>query len=179
MQLFWRRGYEATSVSDLTAAMGINPPSLYAAFGDKERLFLEAVERYQSGVAGSRSCVFEEEPTAKGGIARLLEAVATDATRPDTPPGCMVITAATNCSASAAHIQAALAEYRSKTVTGIQARLDRAVEEGELPATTDTASLARFYATVIQGMTIQARDGVTREELLAVGAAAMQAWPGA
>jgi AcrR family transcriptional regulator len=177
MQLFWRRGYEATSISDLTAAMGINPPSLYSAFGDKERLFLEAVERYQSAHAGSMTCVFETEVSARNAIAHLLESVATDATRPDTPPGCMVITAATNCSASAAHIQAALADYRAKTVTNIRARLDRAVAEGELSATTDTASLARFYATVIQGMTIQARDGVTREELLAVGAAAMQAWP--
>jgi AcrR family transcriptional regulator len=176
MQLFWRQGYEATSISDLTAAMGINPPSLYAAFGDKERLFLEAVERYQSAQSGSM-CVFEVEPTARAAMAKLLESVAIDATRPDTPPGCMVITAATNCSASAAHIQAALADYRAKTVTNIQTRLDRAIEEGELPAATDTASLARFYATVIQGMTIQARDGVTREELLAVGAAAMNAWP--
>jgi TetR/AcrR family transcriptional regulator, copper-responsive repressor len=177
MELFWRQGYETTSISDLTAAMGITPPSLYAAFGDKERLFLEAVERYRCRRGGAG--VFDDEATARGAVARLLEAVATEATSPDTPPGCMLITAAVNCSAESAHLQGALAEHRAATLTKLRERIGRGVEEGELPADTDADALARFYATVIQGMTIQARDGVSREDLLAVGAAAMAAWPAA
>lgn len=177
MELFWRQGYEATSISDLTAVMGITPPSLYTAFGDKERLFLEAVERYRCGRGEASGNVLDDEKTARRAVARLLEAVAIEATSPDTPPGCMLITAAANCSASSAHLQAALAEHRAETLTRLRARIERGIRDGELPVKTDANALARFYATVVQGMTIQAWDGVTLEELLAVGAAAMNAWP--
>src|SRR5258708_7655688 len=124
MDLFWRQGYEATSLNDLTGAMGISPPSLYAAFGDKERLFLEAVERYRLNM-GSAGCPFADEPTARGGIERLLKYNAEVLTSPSHPRGCMLITAAANCSASSVHLQAALAQHRAESKTRIRARIDQ------------------------------------------------------
>jgi AcrR family transcriptional regulator len=178
MEVFWRQGYEATSIAELTAAMGINPPSLYAAFGDKERLFLEAVERYRCGV-GDPSPAVEKAPTARAAVERLLEGSAEELTRATHPPGCMLVTAAMNCSSASAHLQRALAEHRAASEARIKALVERGVAEGDLPEATDVAALARFFMTVIAGMTIQARDGATREELLAVAEAAMRAWPSA
>lgn len=177
MEVFWRHGYESTSINDLTAAMGINPPSLYAAFGDKETLFLEAVERYRAAATEALTNTLEGAPTAREGVGRLLEFTATENTNPDRPAGCMVVTSAMNCSAGSAHVQAKLAGHRAATGSFIKARIERGIAEGELPADTDACALARLYETVIQGMTIQARDGVSREALLAVATAAMNAWP--
>jgi AcrR family transcriptional regulator len=177
MEIFWRQGYEATSISDLTAAMGITPPSLYSAFGDKERLFLEAVERYRRTRRAAAANAIDDEKTAKAAVGRVLKETAIDATCPETPRGCMLITAATNCTAASAHLQEALAEYRAAIHEKLKARIERGIEDGDVPPDADADALARFYATVIQGMTIQARDGVSREELLAVAASAMSAWP--
>ncbi|SDX09530.1 transcriptional regulator, TetR family [Collimonas sp. OK242] len=177
MMVFWRYGYEATSLNDLTAAMGITPPSLYTAFGDKERLFLEAVQYYLA----KKPCFFESivaEPlTAKESIRSYLEVIAISQTDPNQPPGCMVVTSATNCTAASSHVQEVLADYRGQMEAGIKKRLDRGVAEGEMAADTDTASLASFFVTVIHGMSTQARDNAGREKLLAIGAQAMRAWP--
>lgn len=178
MQVFWRQGYESTSISDLTDAMDINPPSLYAAFGDKEQLFLAAVERYGCGMGQTPATILSEAPTARVAVERLLEKAAHEFTNRSHPPGCMVIMAATNCSADAAHIQAALAKRRQSSEANLRARIERGVAAGELPAGTDAGALARFYATVLEGMSIQARDGASRKSLLATAAAAMRAWPG-
>jgi AcrR family transcriptional regulator len=177
MHVFWERGYEAASISELTAAMGITPPSLYAAFGDKERLFLEAIERYAGGPGGGAPRALAEEPTARGAIERLLEEAADELTRSCHPAGCMVVTAATNCSVASAHIQAALAKRRAASDAGIRQRIEQGISQGELPADTDAAALANFYTTVFQGMSIQARDGATRASLVATAQAAMRAWP--
>jgi AcrR family transcriptional regulator len=173
MEVFWRQGYEPTSMTDLTRAIGINPPSLYAAFGDKERLFLEAVERYHSGV-GSREALLARAPTARTAVERLLRrtALGLSARR----RGCMLVTSTMNCSAP--RVQAALAAYRASVESSVRKRIERGVREGELPAGTDAAALAKFYETVVQGLSSQARDGATRRSLLAVVAAAMRAWPG-
>jgi len=177
MQVFWRQGYEATSLNDLTAAMGINPPSLYAAFGDKEHLFLAAVERYENSGRGPARCVLEEEPTARAAVDRMLKETAIELAKTSQPKGCMLITAATNCSASSAHIQAALAERRAEQKLRIKERIARGVSSGELPRGTDAGALADFYTTVLTGMSMQARDGATRKALLATAEAAMRAWP--
>jgi AcrR family transcriptional regulator len=177
MQVFWRQGYEATSISDLTSALGINPPSLYAAFGDKQRLFLEAVERYAGGPGGAALRILAEEPTARGAIARVLESAAVDFTRPDRPRGCMVVTAATTCAALTPSGKADLARRREASREALRKRIERGVREGELPAGTDPRALATFYVTVLQGMSIQARDGATRRTLLATARCAMRAWP--
>lgn len=177
MHVFWEHGYEAASISDLTAAMGITPPSLYTAFGDKERLFLEAIERYGKGPGGFGQRALDEEPTARGAIERLLNEAAVELTANCHPLGCMMVMAATNCSVAAEHIQTALVKRRALGVANIQARIQRGVDEGELPAETDAAVLANFYATVYQGMSMQAKDGATRASLMLSVDMAMRAWP--
>ncbi len=177
MHVFWQRGYEAASISELTAAMGITAPSLYTAFGDKERLFLEAIERYATGPGGGYPRALEEEPTAYLAIKRCLEEAAEELTRPCHPKGCMVVMAATNCSEASAHIQAALAKRRAASDSGVRCRIEHGIENGELPPDTDAEALASFYATVFRGMSMQAADGASHQALLATAAMAMKAWP--
>lgn len=177
MLVFWRYGYEAASLSELTSAMGITPPSLYAAFGDKEQLFLEAVERYSTKRCDALQDMFAQAPTARDAIERLLQSSAVDNTCPSHPPGCLVVMAATNCSASAEHVQTAMTERRENIEGLITARIEQGIQEGELPTSIDAATLANFYAAVLQGMTMQARDTCDRDKLLAIASAAMRAWP--
>jgi AcrR family transcriptional regulator len=177
MQVFWEQGYESTSIADLTKAMNINPPSLYAAFGDKERLFLAAVERYEHKVGQAPEAILNDAPTARAAIEQLLEEAAREFTNRAHPPGCMIIMSATTCSAGAAHVQAALASLRRSTESALKARIERGVAERELPVGTETGALARFFVTVLEGMSIQARDGASRKSLLATAATAMRAWP--
>jgi TetR/AcrR family transcriptional regulator, copper-responsive repressor len=177
MQIFWRQGYEATSLSDLTTAMGINPPSLYAAFGDKERLFLEAIERYQNGLGNSAS-IIAKAPTARDAVKQLLEASAQELTRTDQhPPGCMVVTSTINVSNGSVHLQTALSRQRQASEIRIKNKIKRDIKNGKLSPNTNAAALAKFYMLVVQGMTIQARDGATPQELLTVAILAMHAWP--
>ncbi|MFJ4869420.1 TetR/AcrR family transcriptional regulator [Streptomyces sp. NPDC088757] len=172
---FWEHGYETTSVSDLTRAMGISAPSLYAAFGDKKTLFEEVVEAYalSHGAYGGRA--FAEEPTARDAVGRMLREAAELFTEPGHPRGCLVISAATNCSTP--EVEEALRDRRNANLTFFEDRIRRDVESGELPAGTDPRALARFSGAVLQGMSQQARDGATAEELAAVAEAAMRAWP--
>lgn len=178
MELFWRHGYESTSISELTAAMGINPPSLYATFGDKERLFLEAVGRYECGSGAARRAL-DEAPTAREAFAGFLRETAVELTASCHPPGCMLVTSAMSCSAASDHLRDALRERRAAAESHIKARLRRAVRDGELARGTNVAALAKFFMTVTEGMTIQARDGATRDALVAVAEAAMRGWPAA
>jgi len=177
MHVFWERGYEAASIADLTAAMGITPPSLYTAFGDKEKLFLEAIERYALGPGSAGPRALAEEPTARGAIQRWLHEAAEELTRPCHPKGCMVVMAATNCSVAAEHVQTALAKRRAGAMAALKARIEQAISSGELPADTDAQALSNFYSTVYQGMSMQAKDGATHSSLLATVDAAMRAWP--
>ena len=177
IDVFWRHGYEATSVSDLTAAMDINPPSLYAAFGDKEKLFLEAVERYEQQRRQTVTKVFDEAPTAKQAVHRLLREAAGELACSSHPRGCLLVMSDTNCSDASAHVQSDLAQRRAAMKASLKARIDRGAAAGELPRDTDTAALAEFYSTVFQGMVMQARDGATPKRLLATAEAAMRAWP--
>lgn len=176
MHVFWRQGYEATSVSDLTRAMGINPPSLYAAFGDKEQLYLEALGRYQQRRVESMAKWFDEEPTAKAAVRRLLTEAATELARAGAPRGSMLVLSAMQCSSDA--LQAKLAERRASVRAILKARIDRGLHEGELARSTDTDALVDFYSAVFQGMSLQARAGASRKRLLATAALAMRAWPG-
>lgn len=177
MMLFWRHGYEATSLNDLTTVMQIAAPSLYAAFGDKEQLFLAAVDRYRARHGGSTECALQTAVDGRTAIGAMLDATARDLTDPRHPAGCMTILAALSCSNQAARVQAALADYRRASEVAIAARLARARDDGELPADCDIVGLASFYMTVLEGMSIQARDGATLPRLLVVAAAALRAWP--
>ena len=177
MLLFWRHGYEATSVSDLTAAMRITPPSLYAAFGDKKRLFLEAVRRYLASGPVSAEESIAQAATAREAAAGLLRGSAIAFTGEDTPTGCLLATGAISCSQDAADVQAELASLRGAIEGSLRARIEQAVVAGELPATADADALAGHVMAVIQGLSTLARDGASRDKLMRVVDAAMLAWP--
>ncbi|GIG71291.1 TetR/AcrR family transcriptional regulator [Phytomonospora endophytica] len=171
-ELFWERGYETASIADLTAAMGIRPPSLYAAFGDKRALFDEVVAGYKA----TASPVMEEAlaaPTAREALDRLLHALADDYTDPSHPPGCLVISAAVNVADG--DVRASLRADREASKAAIADRI--AADAGRLDEGTDPKELATFYAAVVQGMSTQACDGASREELHAIATSAMRAWP--
>ncbi|MFD3698097.1 TetR/AcrR family transcriptional regulator [Streptomyces sp. NPDC058646] len=170
---FWIHGYETTSVASLTAAMGINPPSLYAAFGDKRRLFDEAVQLYVRtyGVTPAPG------PEARSAIAAVLRHLAADYTDPSHPPGCLIISAATNCGPGSQDVKAELRDMRVATKASFATRIRADIDAGLLPAHVDADGLAAFYAAVIQGMHQQACDGAGRETLDRVVDAAMAAWP--
>lgn len=175
MEVFWAKGYEATSISDLTEAMGINPPSLYAAFGDKEKLFLEAVERYQA--SRGASCPYCEEPTAKGAIRKLLTYMAEELTASTHPRGCMMMMAAVTAGSASRDLQARLARSRTEARERMRERIAAGIEDGDVPAGTDAAALADFFSTIVTGMSLQARDGATRKSLLATVERAMTLFP--
>jgi len=177
MHVFWERGYEAASIADLTSAMGITPPSLYTAFGDKEQLFLEAIERYALGYGSAGARALQEEPTARGAIERWLLEAASELTQPCHPKGCMVVMAATNCSAAAERVQDALLLRRTEAIANVGRRIQGGIDNGELPPDTDAQDLANFYATIYQGMSMQAKDGATHESLVATVRRAMRSWP--
>ncbi|MBH5336928.1 TetR/AcrR family transcriptional regulator [Streptomyces pactum] len=175
---FWERGYEAVSIADLTRVMHIKAPSLYAAFGDKKTLFEEVVEAYVREFGGFVERALAEEPTARRGVARLLREAAYWHTLPGHPRGCMVITAATNCTAGSEDVLRGLQERRVRTLRLIEGAVRADLAAGELPAGTDPHVLAVYCSAVLQGMSQQARDGMDRETLEAVAEAAMRAWPG-
>ena len=175
MEVFWRKGYEATSISDLTDAMGINPPSLYAAFGDKEQLFMAAIERYSE--ERGESCPYACEPTARGAIQRLLTYMAHELTGGDHPRGCMMMMAAATSANASEVMQKALAAKRAAGRESIKGRIRQGMKEGDVPAGTDAAALADFFSTVVAGMSKQARDGASRKSLLATVENAMLAFP--
>ncbi|MFI7618379.1 TetR/AcrR family transcriptional regulator [Nonomuraea terrae] len=176
---FWRHGYEATSVAELTAAMGIKPPSLYAAFGDKRRLFEEAVRRYQETYGAFSTRALAEEPTGRAAVERVLREAAAEYASPDHPAGCLVITGAVNCGPESAEVEELLRGFREDAKAAFKRRIDDDLAAGRLPAGTDTAGLATFYAAVIQGMSTQSRDGASHADLLRVADLAMSAWPAA
>ncbi len=175
MLLFWRHGYEGTSLAALTAAMGVTPPSVYAAFGDKKRLFLEAVHRYVSGPV-TLEATLEGAPTARDAVLALLRGVAVGFTGADTPPGCLLASAAISCSAGADDVRDHLAALRRDVEDALRRRIDAAVAAGELA--TDADALAGHVVAVIQGLSTLARDGAPREKLLRVVDVAMAGWPG-
>ncbi len=176
MLLFWRHGYESTTLADLTAAMGVNPPSIYAAFGDKKGLFLEAVARYVGGPVTAQS-IIEEADDARQAAWRLLTTAAQGFTGVDTPPGCLVASSAISCSAAAVDVQQALASIRQTVEMQLQAKIMQGIAAGELPAQTDAQGLAGLVMAVIQGMSTLARDGASREKLLRIAETAMLTWP--
>jgi AcrR family transcriptional regulator len=176
--VFWEHGYEATSIALLTKSIGIGAASLYAAFGDKRALFLEALDRYLSTYGAFTARALAEEPNARAAVERLLREAATAYTRPDRPRGCLLITAATNCSPQSTDMADRLRQLRAAGVRALEDKI-AAVSQDELPAHTDAHALATFYAAVLQGMSAQARDGAARSDLAEIAGAALRAWPSA
>ncbi|MEP6778409.1 MAG: TetR/AcrR family transcriptional regulator [Gemmatimonadaceae bacterium] len=166
----------ATSLSKLTAALGVTPPSIYAAFGDKKALFREAVRRYLNGPVTSYSIVSDAN-SARDAAWGLLEASAVGFTGADSPPGCLLASSAMSCSNSAADVQAELAEVRRGIEENLRDTIVSAISAGELAIETDADALAGHIMAVIQGMSTLARDGASREKLIRVASTAMLAWP--
>ena len=179
MRLFWQHGYETTSISELAEAMAINPPSLYAAFSDKRQLFLEAVDRYEASYGSFAEAALAEEVTAEGAVRRLLLEAVDSYTDPAIPRGCMVVSAATNCSADSIDITDDLRKRRRASERAIRKRIAKGIAEGDVRADADPDALAGFIAALIQGLSAKARDGVPRKQLERIVAQALEGWPGA
>lgn len=176
MHLFWRHGYEATSVADLTRAMGITPPSLYAAFGDKRRLFLEAVHRYLGGLEAVERRI-AAAPSARDAARDLLVAAARGDTGADTPPGCLLASSLVSSSPEADAVREALADIRRGIEAALRTRIERDISAGLLPSGSDAEMLAGHVFAVVQGMSTLAKDGAGRTKLMGIADAAMAGWP--
>lgn len=177
MDLFWRHGFEGTSTAQLTAAIGIAPPSLYAAFGSKEALFREALALYGQHYGGFLSQPMSGTGSARAAVEQMLQAAARQFADAHHPLGCMVAAGELQASAAQCTLVAEVAARRHAAQVVIRARLDRARQDGELPADSDTATLAAYFAMVIQGLAVQARDGAKPALLRRLAELAMQAWP--
>lgn len=176
MLAFWRHGYKSTSVAELTAAMGITAPSLYAAFGDKKRLFLEATRLY-AGDPDAMGRAIDGAPTAHHAARDLMMAAAVTYTGEATPRGCLLASATASGSAASADVQQAVAEWRRVIQGRLKARIERDVDAGVLPPGTPADALAGLTLAVTQGMSVLARDGAPRVSLLAIADAALRGWP--
>jgi AcrR family transcriptional regulator len=179
MEVFWARGYEGATLEELQAAMGgISPPSFYNAFGSKEALFREAVERYMATVGAPAAQALAGEKTAREAIEGMLRRSVESFSLPGKPHGCLVALGATNCAPASKGPQEYLLAIRQRTPRLIKVRLDRAVAEGELPADLDTGAVAGFYTTVAHGLAIRSGDGASRAHLMVAVDGAMAAWDG-
>lgn len=176
MLTFWRHGYETTSINDLTKAMGVTAPSIYAAFGDKKQLFLEAVQRY-AGTDEQREQSISNATTAFAAARDLLETSASLFTGDSTPPGCLLTSATATGSQTAADVLAAVAEIRTSGRLALRHRIQEDVQRGVLPISTDAEGLSDLVFAAIQGMSTLARDGASRAQLNAVARHVLAAWP--
>jgi AcrR family transcriptional regulator len=176
LEVFWRKGYEGTSLADLTRAMGINRPSLYAAFGNKEALFRKAIDRY---LARPASHVREalRELTAQAVVERLWYGTIELVTDSRHPRGCFMVQGALACGDAADPLCREMAKRRAASEVALRKRFEQAVVEGDLPPHSMPADLARYVVTVMHGMAVQAVGGATRAELNRVAELAIQAWP--
>ena len=177
MLTFWEHGYESSGIADLAEAMGIGVSSLYATFGGKEDLFLAALDRYQEHRGRYTKSTMEDAGTARQAFTSLFETAAVELTRPDQPRGCMLALALPTCSPEVESLRMHMNERRGRSLERFRQRLRAALDEGELPSGTNVASLAQFFITTLQGMSIQARSGATRSQLRQVGHVAMSVWP--
>lgn len=177
MEVFWAKGYEGAQLNDLIAAIGITPPSFYAAFGTKEAAFREAVDLYVATAGSGTLRGLEEGVTADESIRAMLVGSIDTALGAPQSGGCLLILGVVNCQLETAPLRDLLKSIRKGTEARIRDRLERAVAEGDLPASSDIRVLANYYSTVMQGLSMQARDGASRADLEALIAPAMAALP--
>lgn len=176
LNVFWRHGFEGASMSELTEAMGITRPSLYAAYGNKEELFRKALDLYEKTYMGFTHAAFQM-PDARGVAETLLRGYAEAVTACGHPPGCLGTTSVLVCSEASEPIREELARRRTSLETTLRRRFEKAKATGEIPAGTHAGDLARFIMTTAQGMSIQAAGGASRQSLLRVAEMALRAWP--
>ena len=174
VKLFCQHGYEGVSIADLTQAMNISPPSLYAAFGSKEALYREALSSYQQR---RNPWNIENAGSIRDQVAALLRDTVCAVTDSSHPAGCMVVAGMLNCAAENQSLARTLSDLRNAQCKGFAEHLQAGLKNGELPPDTDIAALGRYLTALVQGIAIQAKDGATRAELLALVEVAMTHWP--
>lgn len=172
--VFWEHGYEGTSMTALTGALGLASARIYAAFGSKEALFREAIALYEATDGGFASRALAEESNTREAFERMLTEAVGLYTRPGRALGCMVVSAATNCTIENDPVRGWLAEHRRARTVSIIERLREALGRGELRPETEVGALGDYFATLLHGLSVQARDGVSRQRLLGSCLLAMQ-----
>ncbi|MEU1303078.1 TetR/AcrR family transcriptional regulator [Streptomyces shenzhenensis] len=176
MRVFWGQGYEGASLTDLTNAMGISRTSMYAAFGNKEDLFQQALQRYTDGPAAYVPRALAE-PTARQVATAFLSGSVQATTRPDSPAGCLGVQGSLAAGEPGRSARDTLAAWRNSGIALLEERFQRAVDEGDLPAGTDPGLLARYLMTVANGIAVQAAGGAARADLHMVADVALRQWP--
>lgn len=176
MRLFWTRGYQDTSIADLTDVLGIGSPSLYAAFGSKASLFCMAADRYQDGDGGRPGVALTEAPTARGGVEALLRENVTLFTKRGGPRGCLLTRATLSCPPTDTTVVAYLERSRRDRLTVLRTRLRTAAEAGEPLPSDDVDTVAMYYDAQVQGLAVRALEGATRPALLRTVDLTMAGW---
>lgn len=177
-ELFWRHGYDGTSINDLTGAIGCTPPTLYALFGSKQSLYREVLQEYERRGDATRAPKLAASKTVYQAIETVLRLSAEHFSQPGKPLGCLLTTASQYCAAENIDIERMLTEKRKESLNALAHMMRHARDSGELPQDAAPEALARFYLAIVQGMSVQAKDGAGREELDAIVSTALQAWPG-
>ena len=176
MKTFWQFGYEGASMAALTEAMGINSPSLYAAFGSKEQLFKEAVELYRATEDRKTRSTLSEQATARGAIEAMLRRSVANLADPNGCRGCLLVLGDSNAAPEHGGIHDYLAQRRKEIQAAMEERIRRGVADGDVPPQASVRTIAAFYMTVLQGLSLRARDGASREAMMQVADAAIAAW---
>ncbi|MEL1263224.1 TetR/AcrR family transcriptional regulator [Pseudoxanthomonas putridarboris] len=176
LSVFWQKGYEGTSLEDLTKATGVARPGLYASFGNKETMFLKALDLYDTKYLGFMTDALDE-PTSVKVVERILRDSARLHTLDPAHPGCLGLNGGLACSEDAETIRRELVRRRTSTQAGLQQRLERAKKEGDLPASSNAAVLASYVMAVSQGMAVQAKAGASRKSLEALARQVIDLWP--
>lgn len=176
LKIFWERGYDGASLAELTTELGINKPSLYAAFGNKEELFKQALTQYIEGPAAFVNEAIQA-PTARKVAEKFLLEAARFLTDQQHPKGCMIVQGALSCGQGADMIKDLLIQYRKSYEGLLEKRLNLAQETGDMPKDTNVKDWAKYLATLHQGMSVQAINGATREELDNIIKLALASWP--
>ncbi|HEY0327975.1 MAG TPA: TetR/AcrR family transcriptional regulator [Rhodopseudomonas sp.] len=175
MEVFWRHGYEGATIAQLTDVMGINPPSLYAAFGSKEGLLRAALDRYTAKRAAFLTEILRA-PTARAVAEKLLMGIADVQTDPTHPPGCLLVQGGLACGTGSENVPFELASRRAETEDRLRERFEQAKAEGDLTATADPAALARYLSAVTVGMGVMASSGAGRDELREIASLSLKAF---
>ena len=179
LEVFWRHGFQAASLADLTAAMGLSKPSLYAAFGDKESLYLKALERYVALQIEQHAAIFDSEPDAREALGKFLRTMAALLADPTPPCGCLIVNGMADC--GMASTPPAIEQALRKAVQGSETRLQRqfilAQRDGQLGSDISASDLAAFFTSLLAGLAVLAKGGAKRAKLDAVVGAAMRVWP--
>jgi AcrR family transcriptional regulator len=176
MRLFWSRGYDAVSMADLRAELGITQASVYAAFGSKEQLFREAVDLYRQTAGFSTTDALAKGANAREAIHAMLQAAVDAFSAPDAPGGCLLILGATNCAIENKGVQDYLLSIRRKISQSVLDRLKRGQQDGDVPKTAPVVALTAYCSTVLHGLALQSKDGATQKTLTQVVEIAMADW---